>query len=40
MTVYSTSENGAIIQRYLKIPGFDYWLSDRQTISIKHQVKT
>lgn len=32
MTVYSTSENGAIMQRYLKIPGFDYWLSDRQTV--------
>lgn len=30
--VYSTSEHGAIQQRYLKIPHFDYWFSDRQTV--------
>lgn len=32
ISVYSTSENGAIRQRYLKIPGFNYWFSDRQTV--------
>ena len=30
--VYLTSEDGAIMTRYLKMPGFDYWLTDTQTV--------
>jgi len=30
--VYTTSEDGAIMYRYLKIPLIDYWLTDEQTV--------
>ncbi len=30
--VYSTSEQGALMKRYVKIPGFDYWFTDFHTV--------
>lgn len=30
--VYTTSEDGAVMVRYLKIPGGDHWLTDLQTV--------